>query len=141
LPNTVAEPGPTPVKLTEQTSGLAPGSVQPFGTVPTAVFDEVKFTLPVGIYEVEVSVTVAVQVVVAPTATRLAPLPVPQTTTVVVVSVWAWARGRFVAIPSDNAIAKRITTGNNNFRLDKLNQTRLLDSLKRTSGTPNIRLP
>lgn len=63
---TVAVPEATPVKMTVHLPAL---SVQLEPTVPTAVFEEVKLTLPVGTLEaVVVSVTVAVQVDPAPGA-------------------------------------------------------------------------
>jgi hypothetical protein len=64
LPVTVAVPAATPVKVTEQLVGLTvPVRVQLAPTVPTAVLDETKVTVPVGAVGVgEVSVTVAVHV-------------------------------------------------------------------------------
>ncbi len=61
---TVALPGATPVKLTEQ---LPTVRAQLAPTVPTAVFDETKVTVPVAVLAAFVrSVTVAVQVDAAP---------------------------------------------------------------------------
>jgi len=62
VPLTVAEPGATPVKVTVQVP--VPPSVQLAATVPTAVFDDVNVTVPLGVMAVptSVSVTVAVQV-------------------------------------------------------------------------------
>ena len=60
VPVTVVVPGATAVKAAPQ---LPDARVQLATTVPTAVFDETKFTLPVGIFAaVVVSVTVAVHV-------------------------------------------------------------------------------
>jgi hypothetical protein len=64
VPVTVAEPGATPVKATLQ---LPETNVQLAPTVPTAVLDDVKLTLPDGVRDaVVVSVTVAVHVEVPP---------------------------------------------------------------------------
>ena len=64
VPVTVALPTPTPVKVTEQ---LPEDRVQLVPIVPTAVFDDVKLTEPVGVFEVTLrSVTVAVHVEVPP---------------------------------------------------------------------------
>ncbi len=64
MPVTVAEPGATPVKLTEQ---LPDTKLQLAPTVPTAVLDETKLTEPVAVFAaVVVSVTVAVQVETPP---------------------------------------------------------------------------
>ena len=64
MPVTVAEPGATPVKLTEQ---LPDTKLQLAPTVPTAVLDETKLTEPVAVFDaVVVSVTVAVQVETPP---------------------------------------------------------------------------
>jgi len=64
VPVTVAEPGATPVKLTEQ---LPDTKLQLAPTVPTAVLDETKLTEPVAVFAaVVVSVTVAVQVETPP---------------------------------------------------------------------------
>jgi hypothetical protein len=64
VPATVAVPGAIPVKLTEQ---LPDTSVQLAPTVKTAVLDETKLTVPVGVFDgFVVSVTVAVQVDVPP---------------------------------------------------------------------------
>src|SRR6266571_5906648 len=64
MPVTVALPTPTPVKVTEQ---LPEDRVQLVPIVPTAVFDDVKLTEPVGVFEVTLrSVTVAVHVEVPP---------------------------------------------------------------------------
>jgi hypothetical protein len=61
---TVAVPGATPVKIATQ---LPPDKAQLAATVPTAVFEDTKFTLPVGVLAgVVVSATVAVQVEVPP---------------------------------------------------------------------------
>jgi len=58
--------------------------VQPAPTVPTAVFDDAKFTVPDGVLDVELrSETVAVQVEVWPTEMRLG----AQTTSVDVLSL------------------------------------------------------
>ena len=57
-------PGATPVKATLQ---LPDTKVQLAATVPTAVFDDVKLTVPVGVFAgVVVSETVAIQVEVPP---------------------------------------------------------------------------
>jgi len=57
---TVAVPAATPVKATEH---LPEDRMQLAPTVPTAVLEEVKLKVPVGVFEaVVVSVTVAVQV-------------------------------------------------------------------------------
>jgi len=89
LPVTVAVPAATPVNVTvhipEDRLQLAP-------TVPTAVFDDVKVTVPVGVLDgVVASLTVAVQVEVAPgrtepglQATLVAVLSLPATVTVIV---------------------------------------------------------
>ena len=62
-------PAATPVKVVVQ---WPDDSVQLAPTVPTAVFDEVKLTVPVGVLEaVVVSVTVAVHVDVPPGAIEL----------------------------------------------------------------------
>jgi hypothetical protein len=64
VPVTVAVPGATPVKIATQ---LPPDKAQLAATVPTAVFEDTKFTLPVAVREaVVVSVTVAVHVEVPP---------------------------------------------------------------------------
>jgi len=64
VPVTVALPGATPVKATLQ---LPDTKVQLAATVPTAVFDDVKLTVPVAILAAfVVSVTVAVHVDVPP---------------------------------------------------------------------------
>jgi len=69
VPVTVAVPGATPVKATEQ---LPANNVQLDPTLTTAVFDEVKVTEPVGVFDgLVVSVTVTVQVPVCPGATTL----------------------------------------------------------------------
>jgi len=60
VPVTVAVPGATPAKVTGQ---LPDTRVQLAATVPTAVLEELKLTVPVGVFEaVVVSVMVAVQV-------------------------------------------------------------------------------
>ena len=65
---TVAVPAATPVNVAVQ---CPDDSVQLIVTVPTAVFDEVKPTAPVGVLEaVVVSVTVAVHVDVPAGATE-----------------------------------------------------------------------
>ena len=62
---TVADPAATPVNITEQLP--VESNVQPAPTVPTAVFDDVKLTLPVGVLAAfVVSATAAVQVEVPP---------------------------------------------------------------------------
>jgi hypothetical protein len=64
VPVTVAEPGATPLNVTMQVPDT---SVQLAPTVPTVVSDDVKVTVPVGVFEgVVVSETVAVQVEVPP---------------------------------------------------------------------------
>ncbi len=64
MPVTVAVPVATPVKATEQVPDTR---VQLAATVPTAVFEDTKVTVPVGVFAgVVVSETVAVQVEVAP---------------------------------------------------------------------------
>jgi hypothetical protein len=66
VPVTVAEPDATLVKTTPQVP--VESSVQLASTVPTVVSDEVKLTLPVGVFAtLVVSVTVTVQVEVVPT--------------------------------------------------------------------------
>ena len=66
MPVTVAEPAATPVNITEQLPVESNAQLLP--TVPTVVSDEVKPTLPVGMFAAfVVSVTVTVQVEVAPT--------------------------------------------------------------------------
>ena len=65
MPETVAVPAPTPVKVTVQVPDAPRVQLAP--TVPTATLDDVKLTEPVAILEaVVVSVTVAVQVDVPP---------------------------------------------------------------------------
>jgi hypothetical protein len=65
VPVTVAEPGATPVNVTEQLP--VESRVQLAPTVPTVVSDELNVTLPDGIFDMEVvSETVAVQVEVPP---------------------------------------------------------------------------
>ena len=60
---TVAVPGATPVKTAVQ---LPDTRVQLAATVPTAVFDDVKLTVPVGVFPgVVVSLIVLVQMEVA----------------------------------------------------------------------------
>jgi hypothetical protein len=79
---TVAVPEATPVKVTEQLPAV---NIQLAPTVPTAVFDDVKLTEPVGVFAAfVVSITVAIQVVVPPTAIVVG--GVPQTTAVEVLS-------------------------------------------------------
>ena len=69
MPATVAVPAATPVNVVVQ---WPDDRVQLAPTVPTAVFEEVKLTVPVGVLEaVVVSVAVAVQVEVPPGATEL----------------------------------------------------------------------
>jgi hypothetical protein len=82
VPVTVAVPAATPVKVTEQLVGLTvPVRVQLAPTVPTAVLDETKLTVPGGaVGVVKVSVTVAVQLVVPPALIVVG--GVPQTTAV-----------------------------------------------------------
>ncbi len=81
MPVTVAVPAATPVKVTVQ---LPEVKLQLAPTVPTAVLDDVKLTLPVGVFEaVVLSVMVAVQVEVAPTLMVLG----AQTTAVDVLSL------------------------------------------------------
>jgi hypothetical protein len=82
VPVTVAVPTATLVKVTEQLAVVADkGQLAP--TVPTAVFDGVKLTEPVGVLEaVVVSVTEAVQVEIPPGTIVLG----LQATTVLVVS-------------------------------------------------------
>lgn len=64
MPVTVAEPGETPVKDTLQLP-LTRGQLAP--TVPTELAEDVKVTVPVGVFAaLVVSVTVAVQVEVPP---------------------------------------------------------------------------
>jgi len=64
VPLTVAVPGATPVKTAVQ---LPDTRVQLAATVPTAVLDDVKLTVPVGVFAgVGMSETVAVQVEVPP---------------------------------------------------------------------------
>lgn len=64
MPVTVADPGATPVNETVQ---LPPIRVQLASTVPTLVLEEMKLTVPDGMFaEVVVSETVAVQVETAP---------------------------------------------------------------------------
>ena len=64
MPVTVAVPGLTPVKAAVQ---LPPDKMQLAATVPTAVFEDTKVTLPVAVREaVVVSVTVAVHVEIPP---------------------------------------------------------------------------
>ena len=66
VPVTVAEPAATPVKRTEQLPVESNAQLAP--TVPTVVSDEVKLTLPVGVFAAfVVSITVTVQVEVVPT--------------------------------------------------------------------------
>lgn len=66
---TVAEPGATPVKRTEQLPFEL--RVQLVVTVPTVVAEDRKLTVPVGVFdEVVVSTTEAVQVGVPPIATE-----------------------------------------------------------------------
>jgi hypothetical protein len=64
VPVTVAVPGAAPVNVTVQ---VPETRLQLAATVPTVVSDEVKVTVPVGVFEgVVVSETVAVQVEVPP---------------------------------------------------------------------------
>lgn len=64
MPVTVAVPVATPVKATEQVPDVR---VQLAATVPTAVFEDTKVTVPVGVFAgVVVSETVAAQFEVAP---------------------------------------------------------------------------
>ena len=65
MPETVAVPADTPVKATVQVPDTPRAQLAP--TVPTAVFDDVKLTVPDGVFAaLVVSVTVAVQVDVPP---------------------------------------------------------------------------
>jgi hypothetical protein len=67
---TFAEPGETLVKVTEQLPLADKMQLAP--TVPTAILDEVKVTVPVGVFAAfVVSVTVAVQEEVAGGRIRL----------------------------------------------------------------------
>ena len=62
---TVAVPAATPVKVTEQLPAV--DNIQLAPTVPTALLDDVKVTIPVGVLVgVVVSVTVPLQLVVPP---------------------------------------------------------------------------
>ena len=64
MPVTVAVPADTPVKTAVQ---LPDTKVQLAATVPIALFDDTKFTVPVGVFAgIVVSVTTAVQVEVPP---------------------------------------------------------------------------
>ncbi len=86
---TVAVPGATPVKAAVQ---LPPDKMQLAATVPTAVFEDTKVTLPVGVREaVVVSVTVAVHVEVPPmlmeARLQLTAVDVPSATTVIMLDV------------------------------------------------------
>jgi hypothetical protein len=72
---TVAVPLATPVKVTVH---LPVNSMQLAPTVPTAIFEETKFTVPVGVLDgVVVSVTVAVQVEVPAGTIVLGPQTTP----------------------------------------------------------------
>jgi hypothetical protein len=65
VPETVAVPTATPVKVTGQVPAVVKTQLAP--TVPTAVLDDVNVTVPDGVLDgVVVSVTVAVQVDVPP---------------------------------------------------------------------------
>ena len=99
---TVAVPVATPVKLTEHVETVVDvpegANVQLAPTVPTAVFDDVKLTEPLGaagtVGGVVVSVTVAVHVEVAPAeieaglqTTAVDVLSIRTTTTVIMLDV------------------------------------------------------
>ena len=94
MPVTVAEPGATPVKAAVQ---LPPDKMQLAATVPTAVFEDTKFTLPVAVREaVVVSVTIAVHEEVPPmlieTGAQLTAVDVLSFTTVILLEVPELAR-------------------------------------------------
>ncbi len=82
---TVAVPAATPVKITGTEQLAVVDKVQLAPTVPTAVFDDTKFTEPVGVLAAFViSVTVAVQLEVPPAAIVVGG---PQVTLVAVLSL------------------------------------------------------
>jgi hypothetical protein len=98
VPVTVAVPTATPVKVAEQlVTPAVVDKVQLVSTVPTAVFEETKLTLPVGaLAAVVVSATVAVQVEVpvgtivpGVQATPVDVLSLPVTVTVTVAATLA----------------------------------------------------
>ena len=94
MPVTVAVPGLTPVKAAVQ---LPPDKMQLAATVPTAVFEDTKVTLPVAVREaVVVSVTVAVHVEIPPmlieARLQLTAVDVPSATTVIMLDVPELAR-------------------------------------------------